>query len=218
MIRLSLCIPRRRRLRRSASFLYLGLAFLLFFRPGEFFSNKYGFRKSLKYFLYSFLVFFLVQAAIRAVLGGGEVVALVLASLVSSLLFLASLLLFFGVLVLVYFIIFNYILKLEIKAFLLFTLMFFSLVPYILVNSISGFVVYDIVTLFGVGVGFLSFDVVFLWSLMLFSLGVSNELGLQFKKGLLFVFMPFLVIVGILVFVFYDAFKLNVFGLIFEKF
>lgn len=196
----------------------------LFLKPGRFFEDfDYNVKRALKYFLLAFFVVFLVQTIIifvKNIIGGGirNALILILTNTLVLLLFIFVLCLFLVLLVMVYFVLFGYMLKTGISFSLLFAMLFFSLLPYILSNSISGLGVYNLIGLVNVSIGFLNINLFFLWSLLLFSLAISRNLGVGFGKSIFFVFIPFLLVMGLLILVFYDIVRINLLWLVFEKF
>jgi len=189
----------------------------LLFKPTNFFGDQVNndLRKALKYFFFCFLFFFLVQLISVSLVGvlGGEGFDYVLASALTTIsvafFFLISLLLFFGLLLFVYYILFKYIFKIGAGFSLLLTLFLFGLSPYILVGSINSFLVYKIISIFNFSIGFIIFDVFILWAFFLFSLGLSENLGLSLKKSIIYTFVPALLFIGVILFVFKGALQVS---------
>ena len=198
----------------------------LLFKPGNFFEDpiSYDLKKSMHYFLNSFLVVLLIQSLIPFLLGflSNKPINLILASLLTNLsalvLFVVSLSFVFVILLFVYFFLSKHILKLDIKISLFFPLLFFSLLPYIVVNSVGNTFLYNLISVFNLSFGFFSVNIFLLWSLLLFSLGLSKTIGISFKKGAALVFVPFFLFLSILILLFYNATRLNLLWLVFEKF
>jgi len=198
----------------------------IFLRPTTFFENpnNYSFKKSLKYLSYSVLVFFLTNPSIPFLIGlfKKNSIALLLATILtntlSNFLFLLSLSIFCILLVTLLFLSFKYLVKTELSFNSLLTILLFSLTPYILINSINNLNLYPLISLTSVSIGFLNINAFFVWSLFIFSLGASKKSGIDFKKNFVFVFVPFLVLMAILIVVFLSAVKLNFLWFVLEKF
>lgn len=197
-----------------------------FFKPNNFFDNQknYSLKKAMKYFLFSFLILFLTQPTIIFFKNLFEnknidyILTSILTRILGALFFLLSIALFFIVLLGIYFILFKYWLKLDISFSLLLTILLFSLVPYILINSINNLALYNIITLFNVSIGFFNINIFLLLSLTLFSLGLSKNQSIEFKKSLFYTFVPFILLTAFIILIFHDVVKINLLGIIFEKF
>ena len=141
-----------------------------------------------------------------------NVFVLILANVIFSMFFLASLAVFFGVLALIYYFLFNRLFKIDLGVKPILTTLFFSLIPYILINSFSNTLLYNIITVFNVSIGFLGINFFFLWSFLLFFFGLSNNMGINIKQGLIYIFIPFISFLIVVLFVFSGSIRINVLG------
>jgi len=200
--------------------------FSLFVRPGSFFSERsdLGIHKAVRYFLHAFLIFFAIQFLITLLAGifargeGYFIPAALLANVLTSLLFLLSILIFSSLLAGLCFFSSKYIFQERMDFLLILTILLFALVPYVLISSLRSLEVYGIISLLGVSIGVLDINIFFLWSLFLFSLGMSKSLGLSVKKGVLFVLVPFAFLMAALAFASYGALRARFLWLVFERF
>ncbi|MBU1946036.1 MAG: hypothetical protein KKC54_03645 [Nanoarchaeota archaeon] len=191
----------------------------------DFFKNPNNFelKKAAKYFFYSYLFFFLAHAVITLAYGffgsgGSGLFLLVMANITTSFLFLAFALVFSAVLAGAFFVSFNWVCKAQINFFRVFSILLISLVPYVIISSIRGTSAYSILTLAGVSLGVFDINAIFLGSLLLFSLGVSSDLGLSFRKSSFYTFAPFFVLFVLIFAVFYSALKFDFLWFSFQKF
>ena len=178
-------------------------------------SENYDIKKALRYVLYSFLVLFVVglfAGVLGGFLGGGglnRALALILANLSVDFLFAFAVFLFAVVFVSLYFFLFNFIFKIKIGFYSIFGVFLFSFVPYVLINSIRGSLVYNLITVYNVSIGFFDVNIFLLLLFFLFFKGISVKLGLDVKKGLIYTFVPFFTVMAILFVVFYDILQIN---------
>jgi hypothetical protein len=202
---------------------YVNLRGLLF-KPKSFFSMDLDLKKGIKYFLYSFLFFLLVNPIMVGLSGflSGEyadyIFESLLTALVGGLIYLISIILFFIFLFGIYFLVFKTIFPLRVEWKFMITLILFSLVPYILTNAFRGVLIYDILSLINVNVGFFNINIFFIWSMLLFVWGFSHHNNISFKDSMTYVFVPFCVLFILMILIFYDVISLNLVSFVFQKF
>jgi hypothetical protein len=194
----------------------------VFFGPNRFFesSPKYNLKKGIIYFLIFCIISFLVQTVVllvRNLLLKEPVQVVILTNFVYSIVYMMSFLLLFTILIFVYWLLCKFLLKTEINLSYFYTALFFSLLPFIILNSISGFEFYNIIGIVNISFGVFNVNLFLLWGLFLMALALSKQ-NLSFGKALLLVFVPFLLLIGLLTFLFYDVVKINILWFMFQKF
>ncbi len=198
----------------------------LIINPNAFFeeTDTYQLNKSMKYLFYSFLVFFIFNPLILFTINlikknkSSILIATLLTNTISNLFFSISLLILCSLFLGAVFLTLRFAIKRAPNPRMMISSFSFSIVPYILINSLSNLDFYPIVSIISMNIGFLNLNVFFLWSLALFSLAISKNMNIDYKRTLVLVLIPFFVLLGIIILSFFSAIKAGLLGLVFEVF
>lgn len=184
---------------------------------------NFEFGRALKTFLLVLIPFYIIQATtlffkFQLNVGDGNLFTYLFSGIIQATFFLFSFGAFSLFLLGLYYLVANYFLKYKIKFSSLLGVFLVSFLPYILINSFNGVSFYKLIAVFGVFVGLFDLNLWMVLCFFLFSWNLRAELDVGVAGAALFVLVPFVVLGSLCILFFFGAVRLNVLGMIIEKF